>query len=143
MSATDSLFHAKAAMRDSARARRATLAAEYDATIVGQGLVQHFNAGPGLTLSLPVGAVFSAYWPMASEIDPRPLIHHLVAGGLTCVLPVVGDAHAPLRFHRWQPGDPLYPGPFGTQQPAPDGPQLAPELLLLPLLAFDAAGRRL
>jgi 5-formyltetrahydrofolate cyclo-ligase len=80
---------------------------------------------------------------MGSEIDSRPLIHHLIAAGLVCVLPVMGDNQAPLRFHRWSPGDPLHPGPFGTQQPASDAPQLAPQLLLLPLLAFDAAGHRL
>ena len=146
MSVTDSLCASKAALRISARSQRTTLAAEHDAanaTMAGQGLVRHFVAGPELTLSLPPGAVFSAYLPISSEIDPRPLIHHLIAAGLVCVLPVIGDADAPLQFHRWQPGDPLQSGPFDTQEPAADAPQLAPQLLLLPLLAFDAAGHRL
>ncbi len=143
MSVTESLDLAKAAMRVSAKSQRAALATNPNATGAGHGLIRHFDAGPGLTLSLAAGAIFSAYWPVASEIDSRPLIHHLIAAGLVCVLPVVGDNRAPLRFHRWSPGDPLRPGPLGTRQPAPEAHQLTPELLLLPLLAFDAAGQRL
>ncbi len=131
--------HAKSALRKAARARRDALAS----AAAGAALLRHFHAGPGLSLGLPAGAIFSAYIPIGSEIDPRPLIDHLTAAGLVCTLPVVVDKAAPLLFRRWLPGEPLSPGPFGTQQPNRDSPQLAPQLMLLPLLAYDAAGYRL
>lgn len=128
-------------MRKAARARRDALAPADSGS--GDGLLRHFRAGPELALSLPAGAVFSAYLPIGSEIDPRPLIDHLIASGLVCTLPVVTAAGAPLEFRRWRPGESLSPGPFGTREPTPASPQLAPQLLLLPLLAYDAAGGRL
>ncbi len=109
----------------------------------GQALLPHYRAGPGLALSPPAGTVFSAYAPMRGEIDPRPLISQLIATGLVCALPVVVGREEPLLFRRWQVGEPLLPGPFGTQQPSDESPALVPEVLLLPLLAYDREGQRL
>jgi 5-formyltetrahydrofolate cyclo-ligase len=90
----------------------------------------------------PVGALVSGFWPMGPEIDLRPLLHALHARGQALCLPVTPRRGQPLRFRRWAPGDALAHGPMGTRQPA-EGPDVTPDWLLVPLLAFDRAGRRL
>jgi 5-formyltetrahydrofolate cyclo-ligase len=84
----------------------------------------------------------AGYWPMRSEIDPRPALTRLHGAGATLALPVVVAKRAPLVFHRWAPGDPLRRGGFGTQVPAL-GDLVDPCALIVPLLAFDRCGRRL
>ena len=90
----------------------------------------------------PAGAVIAGFWPMGQEIDTRPLLQALEVRGHRLVLPVTPRRGQPLRFRRWAWGDPLAAGPMGTRQPA-TGEELAPDWLLVPLLAFDRAGRRL
>jgi 5-formyltetrahydrofolate cyclo-ligase len=90
----------------------------------------------------PAGALVSGFWPMGPEIDLRPLLHALHARGQALALPVTPRRGLPLRFRRWAPGDALAHGPMGTRQPA-EGPDVTPDWLLVPLLAFDRAGRRL
>ncbi|PZW45713.1 5-formyltetrahydrofolate cyclo-ligase [Humitalea rosea] len=90
----------------------------------------------------PEGAVVAGFWPMGAEIDPRPLMQALAERGHALVLPVTPPRGQPLRFRRWQPGEPLAPGPMGTSQPAA-GEWLDPDWLLVPLLAFDRRGGRL
>ena len=90
----------------------------------------------------PAGAVVAGFWPMGQEIDIRPLLQALEARGHPLVLPVTPRRGQPLAFRRWRHGEALAPGPMGTRQPA-SGEILAPDWLLVPLLAFDRAGRRL
>ena len=85
------------------------------------------------------GQVLSGYWPIRTEPDPRPAM--LAHGGPLC-LPVVERAHAPLVFRAWQADAPMIPGAFGA--PIPEAPELlVPQVLIVPLLAFDARGYRL
>ncbi len=84
------------------------------------------------------GACIAGYWPIRGEIDPRPL---LLALGRPIALPVTGARGTALTFRLWRPGDALAPGPFGLSEPT--GPPAEPDVLLVPLLAFDAAGNRL
>jgi 5-formyltetrahydrofolate cyclo-ligase len=90
----------------------------------------------------PPGAIVSGFWPMGPEIDIRPLLLALHARGQPLCLPVTPRRGLPLRFRRWAPGDALAHGPMGTRQPVA-GEEVAPDWLLVPLLAFDRAGRRL
>ena len=90
---------------------------------------------------VPAGAVVAGFWPLPGEIDIRPLLHRLHQSGLAIVLPRTPPRGQALSFHRWTPGQALLAGPFGTAHP--DGPALAPTVVLAPLLAFDRAGRRL
>jgi 5-formyltetrahydrofolate cyclo-ligase len=91
---------------------------------------------------LPAGPrILGAYYPVRSEFDPLPLLARLAAEGWRLALPVVMGA-APLAFRAWEPGAPLIPGERGILQPA-SGDAVRPALLLVPLLAFDAQGRRL
>jgi len=113
--------------------------------------LQHPDAGVALSSAAPLGVVraeacvISAYWPMGSEMDPRPLMLRLAEAGADLCLPrlLEGPARAPLRFHRWTPAEPLQQGPFGLMQPRPEAPGAVPDLLLVPLLAFDESGSRL
>ncbi len=91
----------------------------------------------------PAGATIAGFWPMGPEIDIRPLLHALHDRGHPIALPVTPRRGQPLAFRRWQPGDALACGPMGTSQPGPDAEPLTPTFLLVPLLAFDRAGRRL
>lgn len=94
-------------------------------------------------VSVLPGAAISGYWPMRSEIDPRPVMTALAARGHPLGLPVVVGKGRPLVFRAWRPGDELMAGSFGTQVPGIDQKEVVPHLLLVPLLAFDRAGYRL
>ncbi len=116
---------------------------------------QAFAANPvaGWTLSawLPTaaipkaGEVVSAYWPFRTEIDPRPLMQRLIRAGVRIALPLTPakGSDEPLRFCTWSPGDGLCPGGFGVHEPHPGAETVEPDLLLVPLLAFDRRGGRL
>ena len=95
------------------------------------------------TVSPPEGAAVSGFWPMGSEIDLRPLLEVLSNRGHRIGLPVVVAKEAPLVFREWKPGDILKPGGFNTEVPADDQPEVEPDILLVPLLAFDRQGYRL
>ena len=89
----------------------------------------------------PAAAVVAGFWPLAGEIDVRPLMLALVGRGHAVALPVTPAPGARLVFHRWRPGVRLIPGRFGTLHPERD--PIEPDVLLVPLLAFDRRGRRL
>ncbi len=88
-------------------------------------------------------AVASGFFSIGSEIDSMPLLARLRAAGYDIALPVVVRKAAPLAFRRWLPGDAMATGPFGIQEPTEAAPVLRPDLLLVPLLAFDRSGHRL
>ncbi|MBI2235834.1 MAG: 5-formyltetrahydrofolate cyclo-ligase [Magnetospirillum sp.] len=92
---------------------------------------------------LPAGAAVAGYWPMGDEIDPRPLLLALAAAGRRLALPVVAAPGQPLEFRAWSWGDDLEPGRFGTTHPLAHAAAVEPDLLLVPLLAFDRQGGRL
>ena len=87
------------------------------------------------------GQSVAGFWPMGQEVDIRPLLHALHERGHPVLLPVTPPRGQPLSFCRWQPGDILRAGPFGTAHPV--GEAGTPDVLLVPLLAWDGQGRRL
>jgi 5-formyltetrahydrofolate cyclo-ligase len=89
------------------------------------------------------GAAVSGFWPMANEIDIRPLLLALHGRGHAVLLPVTPPRGHALRFRRWWPGQRLVARVFGLHEPPPEAPCATPDFLLVPLVAFDAAGRRL
>jgi 5-formyltetrahydrofolate cyclo-ligase len=123
-----------------AEARRAALArrAKLDPAL-GAALVRVVLDG----MPPPAGAVVAGFWPMGQEIDLRLLLHALHDRGHPIALPVTPPRGAPLSFRRWRPGDGLDRGPMGTRQPGPEAEVLKPDVLLVPLLAFDRRGYRL
>jgi 5-formyltetrahydrofolate cyclo-ligase len=124
----------KAEARRAALARRATLD-----PALGAALVRVVLDG----MPPPAGAVVAGFWPMGQEIDLRPLLNALHGRGHPIALPVTPPRGAPLSFRRWRPGDGLDRGPMGTRQPGPEAEVLKPDVLLVPLLAFDRRGYRL
>jgi 5-formyltetrahydrofolate cyclo-ligase len=125
---------AKAAARKLARAKRTTLAdIEAPARLVAAMLAQH---------APPKRAIIAGYWPMGDEMDPRLLMLALASRGHAIALPVTPPRGQPLAFRAWAPGAALCPGPMGTSEPVA-GEELRPDVVLVPLLAFDRAGRRL
>src|SRR4051794_15854855 len=99
-------------------------------------------AGPVLTRCPPLpGQVVSGFWPLPGEIDIRPLLLVLAGRGHVVALPDLPERGQRLTFHRWRPGGRLIPERFGTFRPEPD--PVTPDLLLVPLLAFDRTGHRL
>ncbi len=91
--------------------------------------------------ALRAGDVVAGYWPLPGEIDVRPLLWALAGRGHSIALPITPAAGGVLTFHRWRPDQTLRPGRFGTSEPEPD--LMRPDLVLVPLLAFDRAGFRL
>ena len=90
--------------------------------------------------SMP-GQVISGYWPIRTEIDPRPALQALSASR-DIVLPVVAGNGLPLEFRSWSPGTRMIPGDFGAAIPAdPTGSD--PDILIVPLAAYNARGYRL
>ncbi|MFI5031360.1 MAG: 5-formyltetrahydrofolate cyclo-ligase [Reyranellales bacterium] len=88
-------------------------------------------------------AIVSGFWPMAEELDIRPLMIELINQGCQIALPVVVAKKQPLVFRAWRPGDPLEAGAFGTLQPTARRAVVEPEVLIVPLLAVDEEGWRL
>lgn len=88
-------------------------------------------------------AVFSTYAAMGSEIDPGPIAEHLIVQGHSLCLPVMIKLGQPLIFRQWKPGDDLQAVKWGIREPLPQAAKTEPDVLLLPMLAFDSAGWRL
>jgi 5-formyltetrahydrofolate cyclo-ligase len=84
----------------------------------------------------------SAYLAIRSEIDAMPLMLALSGLRIPVALPVIVGRGQPLGFRLWTPGAPLEPGPFGTSVPR-DGAEVEPDILIVPMLAFDARCHRL
>lgn len=91
---------------------------------------------------LPISGVVGLYWPFKGEYDPRPIAAELHAAGVDLALPVVVAKAQPMVFRRWRPGDALACGVWDIPIPAADI-QVAPSMLLVPLVGFDVAGYRL
>lgn len=138
MPADAAMIDAKRAMRAEARAaqRAAHTAHGRDA---GARLRDNFRAA----IPVPKDAVVSGYWPMEGEMDPRLLMADLAARGHALCLPVVQGRGKPLLFRAWRKGDAMVPGSLGIPAPGPEAAVLMPNLLLVPMLAFDREGFRL
>ena len=131
-------------MADKAAARSA-------ATAVRKAAHKASGDRAGLALASAIFPVFaeagrsvvSAFYPFRSEIDTRPLLGRLAGEGWTTALPIVVDQGLPLIFRRWLPGEPTVPGAMGIARPTDSAPEVVPDVLIVPLLAFDRQGYRL
>lgn len=138
MSIDDTKREARAqALESRSRAHEAALANPAQDT--GQALLGHFL--DALTPSL--GMAISGYWPVRGETDVMPLLSHLHRQGHPCGLPVMVGREKPLLFRQWHPGLEMKEAGFAIPVPDEDAPELVPDLLLVPLLAFDGEGYRL
>jgi 5-formyltetrahydrofolate cyclo-ligase len=125
---------AKRALRARLRALRDTFVTERPRTI----------APPDRYLALlRPGLTIASYAPIGSEADPAPLALAALEAGCTLALPHVTSRAAPLRFLAWHPDHDLAPGPFGLRQPLDHAEEVDPDIILTPLVGFDAALNRL
>jgi 5-formyltetrahydrofolate cyclo-ligase len=96
-------------------------------------------------LALKSGAAVTGYIPFGDELDPRPLLAVLGERGFLLAAPSIVERDRPLVFRRWDVYAGLSPGRFGfgIPEPSADAPVVEPDLLLVPMLAFDRRGHRL
>jgi 5-formyltetrahydrofolate cyclo-ligase len=93
-------------------------------------------------LKIRAGTIVSGFMPLKSEINPLPLLRKLEALGAWIALPAVAGRGQPLIMRRWTWGAPLGAGVWGIREPKPEAEEVDPDILLVPLLAFDRAGHR-
>jgi 5-formyltetrahydrofolate cyclo-ligase len=89
----------------------------------------------------PAGAIVAGFISLPGEISSASILTALAADNFQICLPYTPKRGEPLTFRTWRPGEHLVPGRFGTMHA--EGPELVPDFILIPLLAFDAAGNRL
>lgn len=121
---------------DKATARKAAFAARKEAFARGQGQAAELLAD---LLAAHRGWALAGYMAMRTEIDPTAaMAAHQGAVGVPVIL---GPGQA-LRFREWSPGCAMVDGEFGARIPA-DGAWIEPEVVIVPLVGFDARGYRL
>jgi 5-formyltetrahydrofolate cyclo-ligase len=125
------LAEQKATLRRAAFARRKAAHAE--------GRDAAAQAALAAYLAPWAGRALAGYLPIRTEIDPTPV---MAAWAGPVAVPVIDGPGRPLRFLRWTPGGRMVPGPFGV--PVPEmGEEVVPDVLIVPLVAFDRGGGRL
>jgi len=127
----------KAALRRAALARR-------DALAPAERMQAAFAiAERGVPVEVAPGTVVSGFSPLKSEISPLPLLRRLAGAGASLALPVVVGRGQPLVMRAWSFGAPLVSGIWGIREPPAEAPQVFPDILIVPLLAFDRRGHRI
>ena len=118
-------------------ARKAAFARRKDAHAMGQGTAAHLSQ----ILAGYRGVSLAGYMAMRTEIDPTAAMEEACAHGQVGV-PVILGAGQPLKFRAWTPGCKMVPGEFGAEIPESGG-WIEPEIVIVPLVAYDLNGGRL
>lgn len=93
-------------------------------------------------VSFEPGAIVSGFWPMRSEVDVRPMMFALREHGARLCLPAILDKTM-IAFRELVRGAPLVEMGFGTHGPGEEAEVLDPDIMLIPLAAFDPRGHRI
>jgi 5-formyltetrahydrofolate cyclo-ligase len=100
-------------------------------------------AARAFPVAIAPGMIVSGFSPMKTEFNPIPLMRKLAEAGARLALPcIVGRGHA-LIMRAWDFGAPLAFGQWGIREPMTDAEEVAPDILIVPLAAFDRAGHRI
>ncbi len=94
-------------------------------------------------LPLLPGLIVAGFMPLKSEINPLPLMQKLAERGARLALPAIAGRGKPLIMRAWTFGAPLDRGQWGIREPKPEADEVDPDVLLVPLLAFDREGHRI
>jgi 5-formyltetrahydrofolate cyclo-ligase len=124
----------KSELRKAARLKRSVLASSNIAAALAAYAIQ---------LKLAPGAIVGGYHALPEEADPHLLLQALVARRCHIAFPRIAGKGSPLEFHLVPDGEVLRPGAYGIAEPLAHWPRVMPDLLLVPLLAFDHRGHRL
>jgi len=127
----------KAALREQAIARRDALPPRE------RQQASEIIAAREFPIAIAPGKIMSGFMPLKSEINPLPLMRKLAQAGSQLALPVVAGRGKPLIMRAYAFGDELAAGQWGIRQPKLEAPEVTPDILIVPLLAFDRAGHRL
>ena len=133
----DALHKSKSDLRVAALAKRDALPAKERAAAATAMAERVFP------ILIPAGAIVSGYTPMKSELNPVPLMRMLSGLGAQLALPVVQGRGKPLIMRAWTFGAPLAAGVWGIREPTADAPEVFPDIMLVPLAAFDRTGHRI
>ncbi|MGJ5140240.1 5-formyltetrahydrofolate cyclo-ligase [Bradyrhizobium oligotrophicum] len=133
----------KAAQHTKQQLRAAALAARDALSDEARSAAAEAIAVRGLPFALEPGQVVSGYAPIRNELDPVPLMRVLAAKGARLALPVILARGHSLSFRAWSPGDRLTLGSLGIPEPSPVAAELVPDVMLVPLAAFDRTGHRI
>lgn len=125
----------KKTIREEARRHRARINIREDNP---EDAVPHFFDA----LALKGDEVIAGYWPTAREFDTRPILDECLKRGFSCVLPVIQEGSRILKFSRFADGQALVKGAHGIMQPAHTD-FVDPDIVIVPMLAFDQRGTRL
>jgi 5-formyltetrahydrofolate cyclo-ligase len=135
-STPETIKNAKAQLRRDALARRETMPAQ------SRQAAAEAIAARAFPVRIAAGTIASGFMPLKSEINPLPLLRKLADAGANLALPVVAGRGKPLIMRAWMWGAPLVAGVWGIREPPPTAAEVAPDIVLVPLLAFDRAGYR-
>ena len=131
------------AIPSKAELRSAALAAREKLGEKQRAAAANALARRGLPIAVTPGLVVSGYSPIRSEIDPLPLMEKLAKQGVRLALPTVTARGKSLIFRSYALGDRLTLGMLGIGEPSPAAAEVVPDIMLVPLAAFDAAGHRI
>jgi 5-formyltetrahydrofolate cyclo-ligase len=134
---TDLVITAKSELRREASARRDALPPD-----ARQAAAEAIAVRP-FPLAIAPGTIVSGFMPMNTEINPLPLMRELAGQGARLALPVLAGRGKPLIMRAWVSGEPLSAGVWGIREPEPEAAEVNPDILLVPLVAFDRAGHRI
>ncbi len=127
----------KAELRKTALARRDALPAAER-----QAAAEAIAARP-FPVPIKLGAIVSGFSPLKTEINPLPLMRKLAEAGAKLALPVVAGRGKPLLMRAYAFGQPLNEGVWSIREPKDDAPEVDPDILIVPLAAFDRRGHRI
>jgi 5-formyltetrahydrofolate cyclo-ligase len=137
MTQSTSIEDAKAELRRQARARRDALPAGMRAA-AAQAIAER-----PFPVAITPQAIVSGFMPIGSEINPIALMRKLAGCGARLALPAVAGPGKPLTMRAFVFGQRLVAGTWGIREPASDAAEVFPDILLVPLLAFDRSGERI
>ena len=137
MAQSTAIEDAKAELRVEARSRRDALPASARAAAARAIAARPFP------VALTPRTIVSGFMPLGSEISPIALMRKLAGAGAQLALPVVCARGKPLSIRAFRFGQRLIAGVWGIREPAADAAEVFPDILLVPLLAFDRSGHRI
>jgi len=131
------------ALSDKADLRTSSLNRRDEMPAAARAAAAEAIAARPLPVTVSAGTVVSGFSAIRSEINPMPLLRRFAAAGARLALPTIVSRGQPLRFRVFTFGQELDRGQWGIREPKPDAPEVDPDVLIVPLAAFDRRGNRI